>query len=73
MKTTYFGGIYDLWAPGGGDVHVITNPTLAPAVIFSYLLKFSFGGDGWIVSVNNIEDIIGSPIWIGALEISGGI
>merc|ERR1711937_1048535 len=73
LKATYFGGIYDTWAPGGGDVRVITNPTLAPAVIFGYILKSPFGGDGWIVSVDNIEDIIGGHIWIGTLEILGGI
>jgi photosystem II CP43 chlorophyll apoprotein len=22
----YFGGVYDTWAPGGGDVRIITNP-----------------------------------------------
>ena len=31
------------------------------------LLKSPFGGDGWIVSVDNIEDIIGGHIWIGTL------
>jgi photosystem II CP43 chlorophyll apoprotein len=36
-------------------------------------LKSPFGGDGWIVSVDNIEDIIGGHIWIGVLEILGGI
>lgn len=44
----YFGGIYDTWSPGGGDVRTITNPTLSPFVIFGYLLKSPFGGDGWI-------------------------
>ena len=37
----FFGGLYDTWAPGGGDVRVISNPTLNPAVIFGYLLKGS--------------------------------
>jgi hypothetical protein len=35
-------------------------------------LKSPFGGDGWIVSVDNIEDIIGGHIWIGTLEIFAG-
>ncbi|CAN1865616.1 Photosystem II CP43 reaction center protein, partial [Linum perenne] len=47
----FFGGIYDTWAPGGGDVRKITNLTLTPSVIFGYLLKSPFGGEGWIVSV----------------------
>jgi photosystem II CP43 chlorophyll apoprotein len=56
-----------------GDVRIITNPTISPAVIFGYLLKSPFGGDGWIVSVDNLEDIIGGHIWIGTLLILGGV
>jgi photosystem II CP43 chlorophyll apoprotein len=41
---------------------VITNPTINPGVIFGYLLKSPFGGDGWICSVDNMEDIIGGHI-----------
>lgn len=73
FKAMFFGGVYDSWAPGGGDVRVISNPTLNPAVIFGYLLKSPFGGDGWIVSVNNMEDIIGGHIWIGLICIVGGV
>ncbi len=72
-KACFFGGLYDTWAPGGGDVRVITNPTLNPAIIFGYLLKSPFGGDGWIVSVDNLEDVVGGHIWIGLICISGGI
>ena len=73
FKAMFFGGVYDTWAPGGGDVRVITNPTLNPAVIFGYLTKAPFGGEGWIISVDNMEDIIGGHIWIGLICISGGI
>ncbi|NDJ16022.1 photosystem II reaction center protein CP43 [Myxacorys almedinensis] len=72
-KALFFGGVYDTWAPGGGDVRVITNPTLNPAIIFGYLLKAPFGGEGWIVSVDNMEDIIGGHIWVGFICIAGGI
>ena len=72
-KAVGFGGLYDTWAPGGGDVRVITNPTLNPAVIFGYLTKSPFGGDGWIVSVDNLEDVVGGHIWIGLICIAGGI
>ena len=72
-KAMYFGGVYDTWAPGGGDVRIITNPTVSPTAILSYLLKSPFGGDGWIVSVDNMEDIIGGHIWIGTLELFGGV
>jgi photosystem II CP43 chlorophyll apoprotein len=73
LKAMFFGGVYDTWAPGGGDVRVINNPTLNPATIFGYLLKSPFGGDGWIVSVNNMEDVIGGHIWVGFICIAGGI
>ncbi|MEA5551530.1 photosystem II reaction center protein CP43 [Anabaena cylindrica UHCC 0172] len=73
LKAMFFGGVYDTWAPGGGDVRVITNPTLNPAVIFGYLIKAPFGGEGWIISVDNMEDVIGGHIWIALICISGGI
>lgn len=73
IKAMFVGGVYDTWAPGGGDVRIISNPTLNPAVIFGYLTTSPFGGDGWIIGVNNMEDIIGGHIWIGLICISGGI
>ena len=72
-KAMFFGGVYDSWAPGGGDVRIINNPTLNPAVIFGYLTKAPFGGEGWIISVDNMEDIIGGHIWIGLTCIAGGV
>jgi photosystem II CP43 chlorophyll apoprotein len=72
-KAMYIGGVYDTWAPGGGDVRFITTPTLNPIVIFGYVFRSPFGGDGWVVSVNNMEDIIGGHIWVGILCITGGI
>ena len=73
FNATLFGGVYDTWAPGGGDVRVITNPTLDPAVIWGYVVGAPFGGDGWIVGVYSMEDIIGGHIWIGLICISGGV
>ncbi|KAK8632813.1 hypothetical protein V6N13_073193 [Hibiscus sabdariffa] len=73
FKALYFGGVYDTWAPGGGDVRKITNLTLSPSVIFGYLLKSPFGGEGWIVSVDDLEDIIGGYVWLGSICIFGGI
>eukprot|EP00956_Cyclotella_meneghiniana_P044237 scaffold308342_cov1040-Cyclotella_meneghiniana.AAC.7 len=72
-KAMYLGGIYDTWAPGGGDVRYITTPTLNPIVIFGYVFRSPFGGDGWIVSVNNMEDLVGGHIWVGVLCIVGGV
>ncbi|KAL5645176.1 hypothetical protein ACJX0J_004295, partial [Zea mays] len=73
LKALYFGGVYDTWAPGGGDVRKITNLTLSPGVIFGYLLKSPFGGEGWIVSVDDLEDIIGGHVWLGSICVLGGI
>ncbi|NJO40006.1 MAG: photosystem II reaction center protein CP43 [Cyanobacteria bacterium CRU_2_1] len=72
-KAMFWGGIYDTWAPGGGDVRLITHPTLNPLVIFGYLLRSPYGEAGWIVGVNNLEDIIGGHIWVGGILIVGGI
>jgi len=57
----------------GGAVRVITNPTLDPTVIFGYLAKSPFGGEGWLISVDNLEDVVGGHIWIGFVCICGGI
>jgi photosystem II CP43 chlorophyll apoprotein len=73
FKAMFFGGVYDTWAPGGGDVRIINNPTLNPAVIFGYLVRSPFGGEGWLVGVDNMEDIIGGHIWVGLICIGGGI
>ncbi|KAL9419562.1 hypothetical protein AB3S75_037346 [Citrus x aurantiifolia] len=74
FKALYFGGVYDTWARGGGgDVRKITNLTLSPSVIFGYLLKSFFGEEGWIVSVDDLEDIIGGHVWLGSICIFGGI
>ena len=73
LKAMVFGGLYDTWAPGGGDVRIITNPTLDPGVIFGYLTSAPFGGEGWIVGVDNLEDVVGGHIWISLICISGGI
>nr|QQP17279.1 photosystem II CP43 chlorophyll apoprotein [Selaginella exaltata] len=73
FKASYSGGAYDTWAPGGGDVREITNLTVSPSVIFGYLLKSPFGGEGRIVSVDNMEDVIGGHPWLGSIRIFGGI
>ena len=48
----------------GGGVRKITNLTLSPTIIFGYLLKSPFGREGWIVSVDDLEDIIGGHVWL---------
>ena len=67
-KAMFFGGLYD---PAIADVRTITNPTLNPGIIFGYL----FGGVGhnWIAGVDNLEDVVGGHLWIGAILIAGGL
>ncbi|KAI5647564.1 hypothetical protein M9H77_33569 [Catharanthus roseus] len=56
-----------------GHVRKITNLTLIPSIIFDYLLKSPFGGEVWIVSVDDLENIIGGHVWLGSICILGGI
>ena len=67
-KAMFFGGLYD---PAISDVRTITSPTLNPVVIFGYL----FGGVGknWIAGVDNLEDVVGGHIWVGAILILGSM
>lgn len=72
LKAMYFGGIYD---SAIDNVRLIVNPNLNPAIIFGYL--FGFANGGWTIlgmaAVNNLEDVIGGHIWIGAMLIAGGV
>ncbi|MFP4300110.1 MAG: chlorophyll a/b binding light-harvesting protein [Spirulinaceae cyanobacterium] len=70
-KAMFWGGLFDPWTVGGGDVRVIHNPTLNPITIFGYL----FGTHGWqgMVAVDNLEDVVGGHIWVGLLCIAGGL
>jgi photosystem II CP43 chlorophyll apoprotein len=60
-----FGGLYDPWAPGGGDIRVINNAPIAPGVIFGYLLSSPFGDDGWVVRVDNLDDVVAGHVVVG--------
>ncbi|PHT27476.1 Photosystem II CP43 reaction center protein [Capsicum baccatum] len=59
----------------GGIYHALLGPeTLEESFpFFGYLLKSPFGGEGWIVSVDDLEDIIGRHVWLGSICILGGI
>jgi photosystem II CP43 chlorophyll apoprotein len=51
-------------------VRIISEPTLNPARIFSYLLPVQ-GPEG-MAAVDNLEDVVGGHIYVGLLCILGG-
>ena len=61
IKAIYLSGIYDTWSSGGGDVRSIKKSDLSlnPYVLARYLARPPFSSSGWILSVNNIEDLVG--------------
>ena len=66
-KALFWGGIYD---PHVADVRIISEPTLNPDRIFSYLLPVH-GPEG-MAAVDNLEDVVGGHIYVGLLCIIGG-
>ena len=74
VKGVYLGGLYDTWASGGGDIRLIkdTCVTLNPYVLGRYLARAPLGSSGWIISINNMEDLIGGHYWVGIYLIIGG-
>ncbi|MBF2065854.1 MAG: chlorophyll a/b binding light-harvesting protein [Calothrix sp. C42_A2020_038] len=70
-KAMFWGGLFDPWFGNGGDVRVITHPTLNPIKIFGYL--FPTHGMVGMAAVNNLEDVVGGHIWVGLMCICGGI
>jgi len=72
-KACLLDGIYDTWAAGGGDIRIVDTPNLSADIIFGYLFKAPYGGEGWIIGVNNLEDIVGGHIWLGGICLGGGI
>jgi photosystem II CP43 chlorophyll apoprotein len=72
LKATTWGGLYDQTL---GTVHRINDPTLNPGTIFGYLLGRNHGvwSAQGLASVGTLQDVVGGHIWIGTLEILGGI
>jgi photosystem II CP43 chlorophyll apoprotein len=38
-----------------------------------YLARAPFGGEGWIISINNMEDLLAGHYWLGTLSLIGGV
>ena len=74
VKSFIFGGVYDTWASGGGDIRLLKESvvTLNPLVLLRYLIKSPFGAEGWIFSVNSLEDIVVGLFLLGSILDSSG-
>lgn len=68
-------GLYDTWAGGGGDVQLIKELSVNynPYVLVRYLLRAPFGSEGWMISMNSMEDLVGGHYWVGSGSVIGGI
>lgn len=47
--------------------------SLNPGVLFRYLARPPFGCEGWIISINNMEDLIGGHYWVSFYLIIAGV
>ena len=65
-KAVYFNGFYDTWCSGGGDVRQVKEKVISLNlyILLRYLLHAPFGGQGWIISINNLEDLLGGQFWV---------
>ena len=74
VKAVYLGGLYDTLASGGGDMRLMKHTTVSfnPLVLGRYLPRTPFGNEGWIISINNLEDLIGGHYWVGMYCLLGG-
>jgi photosystem II CP43 chlorophyll apoprotein len=75
VKAVYLGGVYDTLSSGGGDVRLLREScvTLNPYLLGRYLVRAPFGNEGWIISINNLEDLIGGHYWLGIYCLIGSI
>ena len=62
-----------LYFIGGGDIRLVkySSVCLNPFRLVRYIIRAPFGLDGWILSVNSLEDLIGGHYWLGVYLLSG--
>ena len=74
VRSVYAGGLYDTWASAGGDVRVIKDRavSLTPYILGKYLVRAPFGSEGWVVSINSMEDLVGGHYWVAIGCLLGG-
>jgi photosystem II CP43 chlorophyll apoprotein len=65
----------DTSASGCGDIRLIKDihVTYNPYVLGRYLPRAPYGSEGWIISINNMEDLIGGHYWVGISRLIGGV
>merc|ERR1711897_34869 len=75
VKAVYAGGLYDTWSSAGGDVRIIKDRAISlnPYVLGRYLVRAPFGSEGWIISINNMEDLVGAHYWLGLSFLGGAV
>ena len=75
VKAVYAGGLYDTWSSAGGDVRIVKDRAISlnPFILGRYLVRAPFGSEGWIISINNMEDLVGGHYWVSIGCLLGGI
>ena len=59
----------------GGDVRIVKDRAISlnPFILGRYLVRAPFGSEGWIISINNMEDLVGGHYWVSIGCLLGGI
>ena len=75
VKAVYVGGLYDTWSSAGGDIRTVKDRAISlnSFILGRYLVRAPFGSEGWIISINNMEDLVGGHYWVNVGCLVGGI